>query len=51
MEPEKLAGMVSKDEAKNAWAVKGFSDANKPLLLTYNAAQKCAVCMWKTSTP
>ena len=40
MGADKLAGMVNPEEAKNAWAVKGFADANKPILLTYNAAQK-----------
>ena len=39
MAPDKLKDMVNEDEAKNAWAVKGFSDPNKPLLLTYNTKQ------------
>ena len=36
MEPEKVKGMVNENETQNAWAVKGFADPKKVLLLTYN---------------
>lgn len=39
MKPEELKDMVSAEEAKDAWGTKGFGDANKTLLVAYNASQ------------
>jgi len=36
MDADKLKGMVNDKETGNAWGVKGFADAKKVLLLTYN---------------
>lgn len=50
MAPDQLKG-INAEEAKNAWATKGFADENKPLVLVYNAAQNtCGMHVSDTDT-